>query len=121
MQLTAVLTYLNPLTIFMNKIRIKKGDKVKILSGKDKGKTGKVMQVFPKAGRVVVENVNMHVRFEKSRQAGQPGKRVEFSGALAVSKVQLVDSNSGSPSRIGYATLDNGNKQRIAKKSGKAV
>lgn len=105
----------------MNKMKIKKGDTVKIISGKDKGKTGKVMQVLPKVSRVVVENVNMHTKFERSKQAGQPGKRITFSGSMSVSKVQLVDSNSGNPSRVGYTFLENGNKQRIAKKSNKAV
>jgi len=105
----------------MNKMKIKKGDTVKVISGKDKGKTGKVMRVLPKISRVVVENVNMHTKFEKSKQAGQPGKRITFSGSMAVSKVQLIDSNSGNPSRVGYTFLENGNKQRVAKKSNKAV
>ena len=105
----------------MNKLRIKKGDTVKVLSGKDKGKTGKVMQVFPKIFKVVVENVNMHTRFEKARKAGEKGKKIEFSGALPISKVMLIDSNSGNPSRVGYKFLENGNKQRVGKDSGKAV
>lgn len=103
------------------KLRIKKGDTVKVLSGKDKGKTGKVMRVFPKDNLVVVENVNMHTRFEKSKKANQPGQKVSFTSPLPVSKVQLVDSNSGKPSRTGFNLLDNGSKQRIARKSGKAV
>ncbi len=105
----------------MNKLRIKKGDTVKVISGKDKGKTGKVLSVIPSARKVVVENVNMHTKFEKSKQAGQPGKKVTFSAGLPISKVMLVDSNSGSPSRVGYTFLENGNKQRIGKSSGKAV
>ena len=55
----------------MNKLRIKKGDTVKVLSGKDKGKTGKVISVMPKSAKVVVENVNMHTRFEKAKKANQ--------------------------------------------------
>ena len=107
----------------MNKIKlkIKKGDTVKILSGKDKGKTGKVLQVMPKAGKIIVENANIHTRFEKSRQAGAPGKKITFSAGLQVSKVMLVDSNSGSPTRVGYIYLESGIKQRIGKSSGKAV
>lgn len=105
----------------MNKLRIKKGDTVKVLSGKDKGKTGKVLSVFPKLSRVMVENVNMHTKFQKSKRAGQPGTKVTFSGLMSISKVQLIDSNSGKPSRIGYSFLDNGTKQRTAKKSNKAV
>jgi large subunit ribosomal protein L24 len=105
----------------MNKLRIKKGDTVKVLSGKDKGKTGKVLQVLPKAFKVVVENVNMHTKFEKSRRAGEKGKKIEFSAALPVSKVMLIDSNSGNPTRVLYKFLESGNKQRIGKDSGKAV
>jgi large subunit ribosomal protein L24 len=105
----------------MNKLRIKKGDTVKILSGKDKGKTGKVLEVIPKIHKVVVENVNMHTRFERSKKAGQPGTKVTFSAPLPVSKVQLLDGSSGKPSRVGYQKLENGSKQRIAKASGKAI
>ncbi len=105
----------------MNKFKIKSGDMVKVLSGKDKGKTGKVIKVMPKIGKLVVENVNLHTKFERSKQAGQPGKKVTFFGGLPVSKVMLIDSNSGSPSRVKYTFLENGSKQRIGKASGKAV
>lgn len=105
----------------MNKLKIKKGDTVKVLSGKDRGKTGKVIAVFPKLSKVTVENVNLHTKFERSRKAGQPGTKVVVASPLPASKVQLLDSASGKPSRVGYTLLENGNKQRIAKKSGKAV
>lgn len=103
------------------KMKIKKGDTVKILSGKDKGKTGTVLRAMPTIGKVVVDNINMHTKFQRSKQAGKPGQKVVFPGGMAVSKVMLVDSNSGKPSRVGYQTLENGTKQRIAKKSGKAI
>ncbi len=105
----------------MNKLRIKKGDTVKIISGKDKGKTGKVLSVYPKLNKVVVENAALHTRFEKSKQAGQPGKKITFSAPINVSKVMLVDNNSGNTSRVGYKFLEDGSKQRVAKASGKAV
>ena len=105
----------------MNKLRIKKGDTVKVLSGKDKGKEGKVMEVFPKFSKAVVENVNMHTRFEKSKKAGQPGKKVVFSSPMHISKLQLMDPNSGEPSRVGYTILENKTKQRMAKASNKAI
>jgi large subunit ribosomal protein L24 len=103
------------------KLKIRTGDTVKVLSGKDKNKTGKVLRVFPTTGRVVVENINIHTKFEKSRKAGQPGTQVKVPGSMAVSKVMLVDSHSGKPSRVGYSFLEDGTKQRIAKQSGKAV
>lgn len=102
-------------------MKIKKGDTVKILSGKDKGKTGKVIRVLPKIGKVVIENVNLHTKFEKSKTTGQPGQKIVLPSPMSVSKVMLVDSNSGNPTRVGYKMLENGTKQRIAKASGKAV
>ena len=102
------------------KFKIRKGDTVKVLSGKDKGKTGKVLSVLPKLGRAVVEGVNIHTRFERGRQAGQSGKKVEFPAGLAVAKLMLIDSNSGQPSRVGFKIIE-GNKQRIAKVSDKAI
>lgn len=103
------------------KLKIRKGDTVKVLSGKDKGKTGKVLRVLPKDGKVVVENANVHTKFQKSRQAGKPGTQIKLSSPMHISKVMLVDSNSGKPSRVGYQILEDGTKQRIAKKSGKAI
>jgi len=104
-----------------NRLKIKTGDTVKILSGKDKGKTGKVIKVLPKIGKAVVENVNIHTRFQRAKKAGEPGKKVTFFAALSSSKLMLVDPNSGQPSRVSFTFLENGSKQRIAKASGKAV
>jgi large subunit ribosomal protein L24 len=103
------------------KLKIKKGDTVKLLSGKDRGKTGTVLRVIPASNRVVVENVNMHTRFERSKKAGTPGQKVVFAAAVHLSNVMLVDSNSGKPSRVGFKRMDNGSKIRIAKKRDKAV
>lgn len=104
-----------------NKLRIKTGDTVKLLSGKDKGKTGKVIKVFPKTGKLVVEGVNLRTRFERSKKAGESGKKVTFFASLSVSKVMLVDPNSGNPTRVSFTFLENGEKVRIAKQSNKAV
>ncbi|HMQ01622.1 MAG TPA: 50S ribosomal protein L24 [Candidatus Doudnabacteria bacterium] len=104
------------------KLKIKKGDTVKVLSGKDKGKTGKVLRVFPLDRKVIVENANIHTKYERPRGTRQRvGQKVTFASPMAVSKVMLIDPSSGKPSRIGYQMLENGTKQRIAKKSGKAV
>ena len=105
----------------MNKLKLKTGDTVKVLSGKDKGKTGKIIRVLPKQAKVVVENVNIHTKFERSRQAGQGGRKITAPSPFPISKVMLVDTNSGNPTRVGYTMLDNGTKQRIARTSGKAV
>lgn len=103
------------------KLKIKTGDTVKVISGKDKGKTGKVIKVMPKDAKVTVENVNVHTRFERSKNAGEPGKKITFFAPLPISKVMLLDPNSGQASRVGYTILENGSKQRIARTSGKAV
>lgn len=104
-----------------NNLKIKKGDTVKILAGKDKGKTGKVIRVFPKLSRIVVENVNLHTKFEKAKQAGKPGQKIVTAAPFDISKAILIDSNSGNPTRVGYKILENGTKQRIGKDSGKAI
>lgn len=84
--------------ISMSKIRIKTGDQVKVMAGKDKGKTGKVLQVFPKAGRVVVEGVNVCKRHLKTRRAGQKGQTVEFFMPIHVSNVMPIGPG-GKPCR----------------------
>lgn len=82
----------------MKKLRIKASDTVKVISGKDKGKTGKVVQVFPDLNRVVVEGVNQTKRHLRSRQSGQKGQIVEFSMPIHASNVMPLDA-SGSPVR----------------------
>lgn len=103
------------------KLKIKKGDTVKVLSGKDRGKTGKVLRVYPGRRRVVVDNVNMHTKFERSRRAGQPGQKITLASPIDVSNVMLIDPSTNKPTRVEYKVLDDGTKQRLAKKSGKAV
>ncbi|MCC7357646.1 50S ribosomal protein L24 [Candidatus Uhrbacteria bacterium] len=75
----------------MIKLHIKSGDMVKVLTGKNKGKTGKVLQVFPKLNRVVVEGVNQSKRHLKTKQQGQKGQVVEFSMPIHASNVKSVD------------------------------
>jgi len=103
-----------------NNLKIRKGDTVKVISGKDKGKTGKVLRVLPAVAKVVVENVNVHTKFEKGRTRRQVSQKISLAAPLPISKVMLVDS-SGNPTRVGYQFLDNGTKQRIGKASGKAI
>lgn len=75
----------------MKKLHIKSGDMVKVLTGKDKGKQGKVLQVFPQLNRVVVEGVNQSKRHLKTKQSGQKGQVVEFSMPIHASNVQALD------------------------------
>ncbi len=76
------------------KLKIKTGDFVKVLAGKDKGKTGKVIQVFPKKQRVVVDGVNMMKKHLRSQQKDQPGQRVELAAPLHISNVKKVDADA---------------------------
>jgi large subunit ribosomal protein L24 len=104
----------------MNSLHIKKGDTVKLLSGKDKGKSGKVLEVFPNAKRVAVEGLNIRVRYSKPRKQGEKGQRMELPGALDVSKVMLICPNCGKPTRVAHDMNENG-KSRKCKKCGKVI
>lgn len=89
----------------MHASRIKTGDQVLILTGKDKGKKGKVLQVFPKQDRVVVEGVNQMTKNVRARKQKETGQRVQFNGPIHLSNVMLIDPKSGQPTRIGAATV----------------
>lgn len=102
-------------------MKIKKDDKVIIICGKDKGKSGKVMQVFPKERKVVVEGLNIRNKNIKPRKQGEKGQRIEFAASMDASNVMLVDSRSGRPTRVGYKILENKEKVRISKKSGEVI
>ena len=95
---------------------IKKGDNVKVMAGKDKGKTGKVIQVFPPAGKVVVEGVNLLKKHMKTRKDGQKGQTLEFAGPLTASNVQLVCPKCAKPTRLGVKRLEGGKRARVCRK-----
>jgi len=99
-------------------MHVKTGDTVIIISGRDKGKKGKVMAVSPKEGKVIVEGCNFVSKHVKPRKAGQPGGIIKAESAIYASKVMLVDPDSGKRTRVGYKLLGDGGKIRIAKKSG---
>jgi len=99
--------------------KIKKGDKVIILTGRDKGKTGEVTQVLPKEDRVVVSGVNVVKRHQRATQTA-PGGIVEKNASIHVSNVALADPKSGEATRVGFKVED-GKKVRVAKKSGEVI
>lgn len=105
----------------MFKARIKKGDTVMIRSGKYKGKTGKVLDVFPKLNKVTVEGINVVKRHRKPTQGQPQGGIFELTKPIWISKVGLLDSTAKKPSRIGYKIDANGNKSRVLKTSGKEI
>lgn len=103
------------------KLHIKRGDLVMVISGKDKGKTGKIIAAFPREGKVIVENVNMIKRHQKAKGMGRAGEIIEKEARIFASKVMLFDSGKKKPTRIGYKFLKDGKKVRISKVSGEQV
>jgi large subunit ribosomal protein L24 len=96
-------------------MKIKTNDNVKVMSGKDAGKSGKVIQVFPTEEKVVVEGVNMMKKAMKTNKKGEKGQIIELSGPLHFSKVALVCSKCNQPTRVGYK-MDGGDKKRVCRK-----
>jgi large subunit ribosomal protein L24 len=101
--------------------KIKKGDRVVVLSGKDKGKHGDVVRVLPKDGKVVVSGVNVVVRHRKPSQANPQGGLERREAPLHVSKVAIEDPKTGRPTRVGFRIDKDGRKVRVAKRSGEVI
>ena len=102
------------------KLRVKKGDEVIVLTGREKGKKGSVLKVMPKDQRLLVQGVNMVKRHTRPSQAN-PGGIIEKEGSLHVSNVAHVDPKTSEPTRVGYRYLDDGRKVRFAKRSGEII
>ncbi|MBI2635530.1 MAG: 50S ribosomal protein L24 [Parcubacteria group bacterium] len=97
-------------------MRIKKGDNIIVISGKDKGKQGKVIKVLSKEGKIIVENVNMKKKHQRPKTGGKKGEKIEVPRALSTSSVMLLCKSCGKPTRIGYNLSSDGRKTRICKK-----
>ena len=104
----------------MPKLKIKKGDNVVVISGRDKGKSGQVLRVFPAENRLVVQGVHMARRHTKARM-GDPGGIVDKELTIHTSNVAHVDPQSGKPTRVGYRLMDDGRKLRVARRSGEMI
>ena len=104
----------------MASARIKKGDQVVVLSGKDKGRTGEVTKAMPKDGKVVVSGVNVAVRHKKPSQTDPQGGLQRSEAPLHISKVALADPKDGKPTRVRFEERD-GKKVRVAVKSGEVI
>ena len=92
-------------------MNIKKGDKVQIIAGKDNGKTGKVLQVFPSRGRVSVEGLNLSIKHMRPRRQGEKGQRIEFPAPLNASNLMVVCPKCGKPARIGKKITESADKK----------
>ncbi len=99
--------------------KIRKGDKVVVLAGKDKGRTGEVVQVMPKEDKAVVRGINMIVRHQK-QSASQEGGIIRREAPLHVSNIAIADPKDNKPTRVGFEVRD-GKKVRIAKRSGEVI
>lgn len=103
-----------------SKMKIKKGDRVFVTTGKDKGKTGDVLKVFTKTDRVLVQGANMIKRHTRPTQTAAGGI-VEKEASIHVSNVAHIDPKDGKPTRVGFKVLEGGNKVRFAKRSGEVI
>jgi large subunit ribosomal protein L24 len=100
--------------------KLKKGDRVVVLTGRDRGREGDILQVMPKEGRAIVSGINMAVRHRKQSAQSQGG-RVPMEAPIQLSNLALVDPKEGGPTRVGFRFLEDGTKVRYAKKSGEVI
>ncbi|OYQ34989.1 50S ribosomal protein L24 [Niveispirillum lacus] len=100
--------------------KIRKGDKVAVITGKDKGKTGEVIEVLPSEGRVKVRGVNL-VKKHQRQTPMQQGGIVEIEAAMDLSNVAYLDPKTNKPTRVGFRILEDGRKVRFAKDSGEVI
>ena len=102
------------------KLKIKKGDKVIVITGRDRGKQGEVLRVLREEGRVVVQGVHI-VKRHTRQSAGNPGGIIEKEAAIHVSNVAHIDPKSGKATKVGFKTLTDGRKVRVARRSGETI
>ena len=102
----------------MNKLHVKKGDTVVIISGKNKGKKGKIVETSPKEGKVIIEGANLVTKHVKPKKMGESGGIVKAEGAIYACKVMLVCPKCGKATRVGHGIDKKGEKNRVCKNSG---
>jgi large subunit ribosomal protein L24 len=100
--------------------KIKKGDRVVVIAGKDKGKSGEVLEVRPDAGRAVVRGIAMIKKHQRQTQS-QQGGIISKEGTIDLSNLSIADPKDGKPSRVGFKTLEDGRTVRFAKRSGDLI
>ena len=102
-------------------LNIKKNDQIVVITGKDKGKTGKVLKIFPKQNRVIVEHINLAKKAQRKTQENQQGGFIEIEMPIHRSNIMLVDKKTNKPTRFGVSVLKDKTKVRISKKSGEVI
>ena len=106
------------LTKYQKKLGVRTGDTVVIISGEDKGKTGKVLEVSPAEGKIIVEGVNMITKHVRPRREGEEGGRIQAEGAFYACKAMVVCAKCKHGVRVGHKILEDGSKVRVCKKCG---
>ena len=101
--------------------KIKKGDKVQVLTGRDKGKRGEVLRVFPTETRALVQGVHLVKKHEKAQGMGKPGGIITKEAPIHLSNISLIDPKSDKPTRVGFKVLEDGKKVRVSKASGEVL
>jgi large subunit ribosomal protein L24 len=101
--------------------RIRKGDTVLVISGAERGRRGEVLRVFPKDNRAVVQGVNVATKHTKPQGLAQPGGLVHVEAPIHLSNLKLIDPKTDKPTRVGFRTLEDGRKVRVAKATGNLV
>jgi large subunit ribosomal protein L24 len=102
------------------KLKIKKGDNVVVIAGRDKGKTGEVLRVMPAEARVIVQGVHIAKRHTRPRM-GEPGGIIEKELPIHISNIAHIDPQTRKPTRVGYKLLEDGRKVRFARRSGEVI
>ena len=97
-------------------MKIKKGDTVKIVLGRDRGKKGKVLQVLPKSNKLSIEGLNLQIRHTRPKKEGEKGQRIQVASPTDISNVMLVCPKCNKPTRVGYKILANKKKLRLCRK-----
>lgn len=100
---------------------IKKDDQVVVIAGKDKGKTGRILKIFPEKRKAVVENINIVKKAVRKTQENQEGGFMEIESPIHMSNIMLLDKKTNKPTRFGVSILKDGTKVRISKKSGEVI
>ncbi len=101
--------------------KIRKGDRVQVLAGRDKGKRGEVLRVMPTDGRALVQGVNMVKRHRKQTRIGEAGGITPMESSIDLSNLALIDPKTDKPARVGFRILEDGKKVRVSKASGEVL
>jgi large subunit ribosomal protein L24 len=101
--------------------KIRKGDRVQVLTGRDKGRQGEVIRVMPTEDRALVQGINLVKRHQKATGIGNPGGITEKESPIHLSNLALLDPKSGKPTRVGFKMLEDGKKVRVARASGEVL